>query len=221
MNNQPVLARLITRTAGDFGFLFVNFIIAVAAFVIGVTAFSAGVGTLVIAVGLPVLAVCLMLAGEFGRFVRMLLAGRGIVIEPPVTRRFGPGFGGLLRRLTDGQAWRALVHILVNFVVSIISFVIGTVWFVAAPGGLLYGWWSRWLPANGGHDGLAYLLGYPGHFADTLVNTVLGFLLLITAPWVLRGLVRMHAGIALALLSGPQPAIAPQTPFTAYAPSAR
>lgn len=97
------------------------------------------------------------------------------------------------------------MHVVVNFFVSIITFVVGTVWFVAGPGGVLYGWWSHWLP-NRSDSGLAYLLGYPGHFADTLVNTSVGAILLITSPWVMRGLVMVHAGIARALLHGNAPA---------------
>ena len=93
------------------------------------------------------------------------------------------------------------MHAVVNFFVSIITFVVGTVWFVAGPGGVLYGWWSHWLPGHS-DTGLAYLLGYPGRLADTLVNTSVGVILLITAPWVMRGLVLVHARVARALLQG-------------------
>ena len=198
-NNQPVLARLIQRTAGDYGFLFVNFLIAVAAFCVCATLFWLAVGTIPIVIGLPLLAVCLMVAGEFARVNRQLLATRGITITAPQLRPPAGGIGGLRGRLSAGSAWRGLVHVVVNFFVSIVTFVVGTVWFVAGPGGVLYGWWSHWLP-NQSASGLAYLLGYPGHFADTLVNTSVGAILLITSPWVMRGLVTVHTGIAKALL---------------------
>jgi signal transduction histidine kinase len=49
-------------------------------------------------------------------------------------------------------------------------------------------------------EGLPALLGYPGRFAEVTFNTVLGGLLLLSAPVVLRGLVGLHAAIARALL---------------------
>src|SRR4029453_13175579 len=71
-----------------------------------------------------------------------------------------------------------------------------------------YWFWSRWLPQP--TEGLPALLGYPGRFDELTFNTVLAALLLITAPFVLRGLVRLHGAVAYALLVDETPALRQQ-----------
>ena len=78
------------------------------------------------------------------------------------------------------------------------TFSVAVSWAVSGPGGLTYWFWSRWLPDD--NQGLPYLLGFPGRFADVTFNTVLGAIMLLTTPMVLRGLVAMHAAVARALL---------------------
>jgi signal transduction histidine kinase len=86
----------------------------------------------------------------------------------------------------------------VAFVLSTITFSIALTWAVGGPAGLTYWFWSQWLPEN--DTGLPALLGYPGRFADITFYTVLGILLVVTAPIVLRGLVALHTAVARALL---------------------
>jgi signal transduction histidine kinase len=82
-------------------------------------------------------------------------------------------------------------------------------WTAGGLGGVTYWFWSQWLPEPP-DQGLAALLGYPGRFAEITLNTVLGALLLITAPFVLRGLVRLHGAVAYALLVDETPALREQ-----------
>src|SRR4029453_14204043 len=103
-----------------------------------------------------------------------------------------------LRRLTHAQSWRDLLHVLINFILSIISFSLAVTWVVGGLGGVTFWFWGRGLPQP--NEGLPALLGYPGRFAELTFNTVLGILLLATTPFVLRGLVRLHAAVAYALL---------------------
>lgn len=193
------LPALISRELGDFGFLVGTFFVALPGFIITTTLFSVGVGTIPITVGLAVLILCLSIAGGFARFHRNLLASRGIHINQPVYPHQA-GQTGRLRRLAHAQSWRELLHAFVVFVISTVTFPIGSAFLVAGPGGLLFGFWSRWLPQNDPESGLAYLLGFPGRFADVAVQTILGALFLIAAPFVMRGLVMLHAGIARGLL---------------------
>lgn len=193
------LRALVHRELGDFGFLVATFFVALPGFIITTTLFWVGVGTIPIVVGLAVLILCLSIAGGFARFHRNLLGSRGIHISEPVYPHH-TGQRGRLRRLAHAQSWRDLLHAFVAFVISTVTFPIGLTFLVAGPGGLLYGFWSRWLPQNEPESGLAYLLGFPGRFADVAVQTISGALLLITAPFVMRGLVMLHAGIARGLL---------------------
>ena len=61
--------------------------------------------------------------------------------------------------------------------------------------------------AAGEQPGLPYLLGFPGRFADVTFNSILGALMLLTAPIVLRGLVHLHGAVAHALLVDETPAL--------------
>ena len=76
---------------------------------------------------------------------------------------------------------------LVGFVLATFTFSVAVTWVVGGPAGLTYWFWSRWLPDD--NQGLPYLLGFPGRFADVTFNTVLGVIMLVTTPIVLRGLV--------------------------------
>ncbi|SDS84235.1 sensor histidine kinase [Microlunatus soli] len=194
------VGQVIRRTCADFGFLVGSFFISLAAFIVCIPLFAVGVGTSPIIVGLAVLTLCLSVAGGFARYHRRMLGLVGIsitqTIYPPKTR----GLRSRLRRLGHAQSWRELLHVLINFIIATACFPIGAVWFFAGPGGILYGLWSVWLPDQGDGSGLAYLLGFPGRIADVALNTAIGALFLITAPFVLRGLVLLQAGIARGLL---------------------
>ena len=174
------------------------FAVHLAAFVACVTVVSAGAGTVVLFVGLFVLMAGLVVAGWSARMTRALLAYAGTDLPAPVYPAAGPGVMGKLRRLASAQSWRDLLHVLIGFVLSTITFSIAVAWAVGGPGGLTYWFWSQWL--SDADSGLPALLGYPGRFADITFNTVLGILLVATTPIVLRGLVGLHTAVARALL---------------------
>ena len=156
------------------------FAVSLAAFVVCTTLFSLGVGLLVLVVGLFILVGCLVVAGWSSRMTMALLGYAGIALPPTRYPAAGPGFGGKLRRLAYPQSWRDLLHVLVNFILSTITFSLALTWVVGGLGGVTYWFWSRWLPQP--TEGLPALLGYPGRLAELTFNTVLGALLLITAP---------------------------------------
>ncbi len=89
-----------------------------------------------------------------------------------------------------------------------ITFSLAMTWVFGGLGGVTYWFWSRWLPEN--DRGLPDLLGYPGRFADVTFHTVLGSVLLLTTPLLLRGLVRLHGAVAYALLVDETPALRQQ-----------
>jgi signal transduction histidine kinase len=184
------------------------FALSLAAFVACTTLFSLGVGLLVLVVGLFILVGCLIVAGWSSRMTMALLGYAGITLPRTRYPLAGPGFGGKLRRLTHAQSWRDLLHVLINFILSTITFSVALTWVIGGLGGVTYWFWSRWLPQP--NEGLPALLGYTSRFVDLTFNTVLGALLLITAPFVLRGLVRLHAAVAYALLVDETPALRQQ-----------
>ena len=175
------------------------FAVHLAAFVVCVTLVSAGAGMIVIFVGLFVLVAGLVVAGWSARLTRELLGVRGdraarVRSTRPPDRACWASCVGWPTRSPGGTCctcWSA-------FVLSTITFSIALTWAVGGPAGLTYWFWSQWLPDN--DTGLPALLGYPGRFADITFNTVLGVLLVLTTPIVLRGLVGMHTAVARALL---------------------
>jgi signal transduction histidine kinase len=205
--DDPVTS-MIKGTGRNLAVIIGLFAVSLAAFVVCTTLFSLGVGLLVLVVGLFILVACLIVAGWSSRMTMALLGYAGITLPPTRYPAAGPGFRGKLRRLAYPQSWRDLLHVLVNFILSTITFSLALAWVFGGLGGVTYWFWSRWLPQP--TEGLPALLGYPGRFAELTFNTVLGALLLITAPFVLRGLVRLHGAVAYALLVDETPALRQQ-----------
>jgi signal transduction histidine kinase len=206
--DDPVTS-MIKMTGRNLAVIIGMFALSLAAFVVCTTLFSLGLGLLVVVVGLFILVGCLVVAGWSSRMTMALLSYAGIVLPPTRYPGPGPGFRGKLRRLTYVQSWRDLLHVLVNFILSSVTFSLAVAWTAGGLGGVTYWFWSQWLPQPP-DQGLAALLGYPGRFAEITLNTVLGALLLITAPLVLRGLVRLHGAVAYALLVDETPALREQ-----------
>ncbi|HEY5788793.1 MAG TPA: sensor histidine kinase [Microlunatus sp.] len=175
------------------GLFFVN----LAAFIVCVTLFSLGAGLLVIVVGFFVLVGCLAAAGALARANKSVLAYAGVDLPSTHYPRTAGGFGAL-RRLRDPQSWRDLIHVPIGFVLSTFSFSVAVSWVFGGIGGVLYWFWGRYLPDDG--QGLAYLLGFPGRFAESILNAALGVIMILTAPALLHGLVQLHAAVARGLL---------------------
>ena len=191
------LSNLVGRTFRDFGFIVGTFFVSLFGFLICLPVFVVGVGLSWAVVGLFILVGALIVAGGFARFHRSLLAGAGYELTRPVYPLSGTGIRGRLRRLGHAQSWRDLLHVLVSFVLSLLTFPLGLAWLVTGFGGLTYWFWSRYLPHQ---QGLAYLLGFPSPAKDLVTNTIIGALFLFTAPRVMHGLVALHAGVAHGVL---------------------
>jgi signal transduction histidine kinase len=189
---------MIKSTGRNLAVIMGMFVLSLTAFIVCTTLFSLGVGLLVLVVGLFILVGCLIVAGWSSRMAMALLSYAGITLPRTRYPAAGPGFGGKLRRLTHAQSWRDLLHVLINFILSTITFSLAVTWVFGGLGGVTYWFWSQWLPQP--TQGVPFLLGYPSRFADLTFNMVLGAILLITAPFVLRGLVRLHGAVAYALL---------------------
>jgi signal transduction histidine kinase len=206
--DDPVTS-MIRGTGRNLAVIMGMFALSLAAFVACTALFSLGVGLVVLVVGLFILLACLVVAGWSSRMTMALLDYAGIMLPRARYPKAGPGFRGKLRRLAYAQSWRDLLHVLVNFILSVITFSLALAWVFGGLGGVTYWFWSQWLP-QGSNSGLADLLGYSSRFADITLNTVLGALLLITAPFVLRGLLRVHGALAYALLVDETPALRQQ-----------
>jgi signal transduction histidine kinase len=183
--------------------------LGIAAFVVVVAGFSVGSGTLVVWLGLPVLAGTLAAARGFVGAERSLAGyatGREFVAHHREPR--GRGVGRLWSHLADPQSWRDLLHAVLAFPLRIAAFVIAVVWGVTGAGSLLYGAWEWALPRDGDYSGLFGLItGINTRITEIVFTTVLGVVLLLTLPFVVRGLVAAQAGLARALLTNERAAL--------------
>ena len=121
------------------------------------------------------------------------------------------GFWGWLRSVVgNGHYWLYLLHTLViNFAVSLITWVITIVWVSVGLGSLSYGLWWRALPRDGGNWYLAdWALGLFGATAtgatrealEVVFTLLVGVIMVALLPFITRGLVLLHHVIARVVL---------------------
>ncbi|WP_150308596.1 sensor histidine kinase [Planctomonas psychrotolerans] len=204
----------------ELGFLLLAMPIAVVTFIAVVTLFSTGVSTIALFFGVFFIIAALLASRAFGTFemARLEWAGRPPIPRPAWTNSGDPaGFwAGLLRVLSNGHYWLHLLHAMaVNFVVSIITWIITVFWLSVALAGVTYWLWVQWLPAGRGEDDWLYrtVLGgvapwlLPGLDAtvepligEAIFQVLLGVIFLATLPFVTHGLTLLHDVIARPML---------------------
>jgi signal transduction histidine kinase len=204
------------RLAREFGYLLAGLPVGILAFVVAVTGFTTGVGTLVVWIGLPILVGTLYAARGLAAVERRAVCwatGREL---PPHHYRSDRGHRiarRLLLALADPQSWRDLLHAVVAFPVRVATFSIAVSWAVGGLGSTLYVLWEWSLPrSDGDYNGLFGLItGSFSRLGDIVLNTMIGVLLLISLPWVVRGLVAAQAGLARVLLTNQTAALRART----------
>jgi signal transduction histidine kinase len=194
-----LLYALVALPMGVFGFTF------------EVVTLSVSGAMMVTFVGLPLLAgtglASRYIGWQWRAGVNQLL---GWDIAAPPRFRPNPGlFGWLGSCLKDGTAWRARLYMALKLPLGIASFVAATVFYVYGLGGITYSIWRPFLPCSYDapdhtcHRGTEM---WNGHYIDTtgpIVLTALsGLILLLLAPWVVRGVLAVDK-LAMRALLGP------------------
>ena len=199
------------RAARETGFLLAELPVAIVGFVLFVLVFALGVPLIIVVIGVPVIAGLLAALHGIGEFTRERLRGLGHRLER--SSALPTGTGGFLRRsvrrLRHGQSWMDLLRALLDFPLSITTFVIAALWWVVGAGCTVYWFWSRYLPDEAsGTDvrGLGWLLGVDSLVPEWVVYLVVGVLMLLSAPWVIRGLIALHVGLERFALLASRPA---------------
>jgi signal transduction histidine kinase len=174
--------------------LILDLVFGIIGFTVVVTGFSLGVGMLITLVGIPILAATLLAARGLGWFDRaranVLL---GLDVPPPNRRPAGETF---LRKLfspfQDAANWKASAYQLVMLPVGIVNFTVAvTIWSVALSALFLpaYAWT---IP----HGGPKYW-HQPWQLA---VASLVGLLLTLAAPWVIRPFALLDGVLVRSLL---------------------
>ena len=207
--------RLWRMVARELGFLLLGLPIATVGFGVSIALFNAGVGTIFpIFIGIFILIASLYVSRGFGtlELVRLEWAGRPVITRPDwQDARARTGFWGWVRSLiANGHYWLALLHTMViNFAVSMFTWIVTITWLGVGFGGITYWFWARFLPQSHyqlylfqsiffGRGLVTTRASYEAQ--DAILYLVLGIAFLATLPFITRGLTTLHWGIAYGVL---------------------
>jgi signal transduction histidine kinase len=217
MHRRNFYLGLWRRVPKELGFLLLGLPIATVGYGVTIGLFTAGVGTLVtFFIGLILLFAALYVSRGFGtlELIRLEWAGQA-AIERPDWQDAGAktGFFGWLRAvLGNGHYWFYLLHtMIVDFVVSTVTWTITIVWTSVGLGGISYWFWGRFLPPQADNNGwnlsqsVLWLFGGRASAADyaawnPFFYFVAGVVMLATLPFVTRALTLLHQAIARGML---------------------
>ncbi|WP_455362274.1 sensor histidine kinase [Streptomyces sp. SYSU K21746] len=196
------------RTWREFGYLMLSLPISVALFTFAVTMTSLGAGLLVTFLGVPVLAAGLAACRGFGALertrARALLDLDVADPEPVRTKKSGPmaWIGGVLK---SGVSWRHLLYALLHFPWAVFAFCVALTFWLYGWAMLLYPLYQWIFPVYAGQDGLQlYGDGTRNFYLDSpfelAMTSVLGLLLTLATPWIVRALTTVDRVMVLGLL---------------------
>jgi signal transduction histidine kinase len=195
-------------------YLFITFPLAVTGFGITIGLFSAGLGTIVtFFLGVILIIGALYVARGFGTVALTLSEW---TTRRPIQRpewqdfRARTGFLGWLRAVIgNGHYWLYLLHTMVlDFIISTITWSITITWVAISAGGLTYWFWELFLPGNNA-DQVFISSWIDARFgtqvdptlATSLIYLALGIVFAATLPLVTRGLTTLHWLVARGVLA--------------------
>ncbi|MET9121878.1 sensor domain-containing protein [Streptomyces sp. NPDC004528] len=196
------------RSWREFGYVMLSLPLGIAMFTFAVTMFSLGAGLLITFLGVPVLAGALAGCRGFGALERTRARGLlGVEIaspEPVIVRGQGPmaWMGAILK---NGSSWRHLLYAVLQFPWSVFSFVVALTFWTYGWAMLTYPLWFWLFPVYGGQGGLQlYGDGTHSIYLDNpfeiTVTALLGLLITMATPWIVRALTTVDRLMVLGLL---------------------
>jgi signal transduction histidine kinase len=200
---QPFAPLVDRRTWREFLYALIGLPLGIAGFVFVVVSLSLSAGLAITVVGILILAVAVSAARTFTSVYRDLGRGLlGIDVEKPLVDRRRSGIFGYV---TERTGWRALLFLLLRFPLAILDFTVAVTVWASAVGCITYPLWHLLVPdkRDRGVEHRGTQLA-PHHFLDRpvgiLVVFVTGIVLVLIAPWVLRGLLSVDRLLIRGLL---------------------
>ena len=196
------------RTWSEFGYLWLALLVApfAVAYFIGFLVLTASLIWTVI--GLYAGGIVLLGSRGWGSMYRGM-ASQMLGVDVPAPARFvwPKGFWRKLGALfVDGDAWRALLFMLVSFPLALAASYISTAVLVIALGSITYPIWRPFVPAQQATDGSWHrgsMLG-TDFFIDTpariMMQVLVGIGLLLVWPWIVHGFALLYRVLTRALL---------------------
>jgi hypothetical protein len=182
----------------DSVYVLLGFPLGILTFVLMVTGISLGLGLIVVTVGIAVFAATLYVARWFAELERARIAA--VLNEPRARVRYraaAPNAGfwrRILTPLADVQYWLDVLHGLLRFPISVLTFCLVVTWWSITLGGVTYPLWRWALPQHEeqflvvvNNRPLTEILG----FHDTPTTRVTAYMILalfcaLTLPLVTR-----------------------------------
>ncbi|TXS56392.1 sensor histidine kinase [Streptomyces sp. t39] len=205
----PVLrAPLEGRTWRELGWIVLSLPLSIVFFVFAVTMTSVSAGLLVTFVGIPLLAGTFAALRGLGAVERMrarALLDADVAAPEPVSTGKG-GFGGWLAgTLKSGVSWRHLLYSVLHFPWAVFGFSLVVPLWTTGWTLLLYPLWQWVFPAYSNVDGIqVYGDSTRGYYLDSpleiAATSVVGLLLTLATPWVIRGLTSVDRLMVVGLL---------------------
>ncbi|MGO4535484.1 sensor histidine kinase [Leifsonia sp. 2MCAF36] len=205
------LWRLVPR---ELGFLLLTMPIAIIGLSVLMSLFWTGVGTIVIYVGFFIVVAAFYTARGFGivELTRLEWAGRPSIPRPVWEKPGAPRtfWRSLFGPFANGHYWLYLLHgMLINPILSIVSWTVTVVWLSVALGGLT-GWiWEPFIPQGGRDVFLSQTVvdavfrthsTFDPTVGDRILYFIAGVLFAASLPFVTRGLTLAHDAVARGLL---------------------
>lgn len=172
--------------------------------------FAFGVGLFLLWVGIPILLLTLVIARWGAQAERRLLRWAFDVDIPSPYRPVGQSsvFGGLKIRAADPATWKDCVYLVLLLPLGVVWFTVTTTLWSIALGLVTLPIYYRFLPD--GHFRLFEADGEPWVVVDTwwkaIVALLLGLLVALAVPYVLRACGRVHVWVARKLLGASEKA---------------
>ncbi len=201
----------LARLGRDYAYVLPGLFISLLAFLVLVPMTVLSIGTLVVWVGVLLLPITLRIASGFAQVSRARLRGWGVQLPAASYEPFQSGVMGFIRPMAEPRRWLDLVfETLVAFPLRLFTFVVAVAWPAGAFGGITYWFWGIFVPdGDVGLTGLILGAFREGSAPDTASRAflleagfqfVVGLLLLVTLPMVMRGLAVLDAAATSAAL---------------------
>ncbi|KAA0909685.1 sensor histidine kinase, partial [Streptomyces apricus] len=196
------------RSLREFAYLMLSLPISIATFVFAVTTMSLGAGLLVTFLGVPVLAAGLAGCRGLGALERARargLLGLDVAAPEPLRRRKQGAMGWMGATLKSGASWRHLLYTVLHFPWAVFAFCVALTLWVTGWTLLTYPVWFWLFPMSGGQDGLQ-LYGDETHQVyldnpfEITVTALVGLLLTLATPWIVRALTLVDRLLVAGLL---------------------
>ncbi|MFJ6571536.1 sensor histidine kinase [Streptomyces sp. NPDC091292] len=184
------------RVWREFGYVLLSLPITIAAFTFAVTMVSLGAGLLVTFLGIPVLAAALAGARGFGALERLRArALLGVELADPVPLQVKKNgvmawMGALFK---SGTSWRNLLFMVLHFPWAVFTFSVAVTFWTTGWALLTYPLWQWTFPMYAGQGGIQ-LYGDQNHSVyldnpfEITVTAMLGLLVTLATPWIIRAL---------------------------------